>query len=296
MINWILSILPNGSKILLNISSVILKCKEPTYNLIGPVMPLGIMLGIELPILFFSACVCWTMIGTPSNFCPDNPNAYKTNHHHQTFQKLHVPSLTKATLSGSLNSMYAIPLNLLVLLQTINRTSLTLPTELKNSSKSLARILCDNCITKTVLASLSSGLSSSTGEFERSPIGDRPRLPNFPTGDRERLREGERCGGCGCCCCLRSLLRVRRRLLLSFLSFDRLRLSLSRERDFLSRDFDLRSRDLDLRRSFERILSRLRLLRRSLSRLRRLSRDRRRLRRFRLLLRRFLLEWEGGEF
>lgn len=82
--------------------------------------------------------------------------------------------LTSGTLSGSLNSMYAMPLNLLVLLHVINLTSLTLPTELKNSSRSLARILCDNCIQNTVRASLSSGLNSSNGDVRLypKPIGD----------------------------------------------------------------------------------------------------------------------------
>jgi len=39
----------------------------------------------------------------------------------------------------------------------------TFPTEEKNSSRSLALILCDNCIQNTVRASRSSGDSSSTG-------------------------------------------------------------------------------------------------------------------------------------
>jgi hypothetical protein len=39
----------------------------------------------------------------------------------------------------------------------------TFPTEEKNSSRSLALILCDNCIQNTVRASRSSGESSSTG-------------------------------------------------------------------------------------------------------------------------------------
>jgi hypothetical protein len=169
-------------------------------------------------------------------------------------------------------------LNLLVLLQTINRTSLTLPTELKNSSRSLARIRCDSCITNTVLASLSSGLSSSTGEFDRSPRGDLGLLPKgglIGTGEGERFFDTER---------LRSLLRLRRlRLSFSFLSRDLLLLSL--DRDLLSLDLDLRSLERDLRRSLAaRFLSRLLLLRRSLSPLRRLSRG------VRLLLRRFLLE------
>lgn len=54
------------------------------------------------------------------------------------------------------------PLKRLVLLQVIIRTSLTLPTEEKNSSRSRALMRCDNCIQKTVRASLSSGERSST--------------------------------------------------------------------------------------------------------------------------------------
>ncbi|KYN03825.1 hypothetical protein ALC62_05338 [Cyphomyrmex costatus] len=66
-----LSIFPNGSKIPRSISSVILKCKDPTYNRIGPVCPLGIRFGIELPMRFFSACVCWlTVLTISSSFCP----------------------------------------------------------------------------------------------------------------------------------------------------------------------------------------------------------------------------------
>lgn len=45
---------PNGSKIPLNISSVMLKCSEPTYNLIGPVNPLCRLLAAAAA-LFFSA-------------------------------------------------------------------------------------------------------------------------------------------------------------------------------------------------------------------------------------------------
>lgn len=108
IISWILSILPKGSNIPLNISSVMLKCNDPTYNLMGPVIPFGMRFGIEFPILFFSAWVCWTIIGTPNSFCPDKPSAYGgksfvTN----TFTK-HLTELfllTKATLSGSLNSI-----------------------------------------------------------------------------------------------------------------------------------------------------------------------------------------------
>lgn len=101
------------------------------------------------------------------------------------------------------------PLNRLVLLHVINRTSRTLPTALKKSSKSLARIRCDNCITKTVLASLSSGLSSSRGDdplLYPRPIGERPRLGKGSLtdgGEGDRFLERDR---------LRSLLRLLRSL------------------------------------------------------------------------------------
>lgn len=77
IISWMLSIFPKGSNIPLNISSVMLKCKDPTYNLIGPVIPFGMRFGMEFPILFFSAWVCCTIIGTPNSFWPDRPRAYK---------------------------------------------------------------------------------------------------------------------------------------------------------------------------------------------------------------------------
>lgn len=77
VMSWIWSIFPNGSKIPLNISSVILKCNEPTYSLVGPLLAFGAKFGKELPTLFFSACVCCTIIGTPSNFWPVNPRAWK---------------------------------------------------------------------------------------------------------------------------------------------------------------------------------------------------------------------------
>ncbi|KYM93198.1 hypothetical protein ALC53_00134 [Atta colombica] len=64
-----LSIFPNGSKIPRSISSVILKCKDPTYNRMGPVCPLGIRFGIELPIRFFSACVRLAVSAISSSFC-----------------------------------------------------------------------------------------------------------------------------------------------------------------------------------------------------------------------------------
>lgn len=63
------------------------------------------------------------------------------------------------------------PLNLFVLLHVINRTSLTLPTLEKNSSKSRARILWDNCIQNTVRASRSSGSKSSGGVRSPNPFG-----------------------------------------------------------------------------------------------------------------------------
>ena len=92
------------------------------------------------------------------------------------------------------------PLKRLVLLQTINRTSLILPTEEKNSSTSLARTLWDNCMTKMVRASRSSGVSWTSGDGSRSLLGGEslpppPIRPNRPTvpdpnlgGDRRLLR------------------------------------------------------------------------------------------------------------
>ncbi len=75
------------------------------------------------------------------------------------------------------------PLNLLVLLQTISLTSLILPTAEKNSSTSLARHRCDSCMTKMVLASRSSGVSTGWGgDLLRLRLrrGDRPRPPRRP--------------------------------------------------------------------------------------------------------------------
>lgn len=74
--------------------------------------------------------------------------------------------LTSDTDSEFLNSMYAIPLNRFVLLHVIKRTSRTLPTLEKNSSKSRARTRCDNCMQKIVRASRSSrSISSSEREY-----------------------------------------------------------------------------------------------------------------------------------
>lgn len=77
------------------------------------------------------------------------------------------------------------PLNRFVLLHVISLTSRTLPTLEKNSSKSLARILCDSCMQKTVLASRSSGLKSSGGVRSPSPFGGvRPLLNGRGDGER----------------------------------------------------------------------------------------------------------------
>ena len=83
-----------------------LKCREPTYNLIGPVMVPLVTIPVGIEILFFSACDAWTMIGTPSNFWSVRPMA-------------------RGTDSVSLNSIYAIPFERLVLLSVISRTSFT---------------------------------------------------------------------------------------------------------------------------------------------------------------------------
>ena len=81
--------------------------------------------------------------GAPHSFWPESANA-------------------RGTDSISRNSTYAMPLNRLVLLQTINLTSVTLPTAVKKSSTSLALTVCFSCIQKTVRASLSSGVSSGS--------------------------------------------------------------------------------------------------------------------------------------
>ena len=76
------------------------------------------------------------------------------------------------------------PLNRLVLLHTIKRTSLILPTDEKNSSTSLARTLCDSCMTKMVRASRSSGVSWTSGEGgsrNLPPGGESPIRPKRPT-------------------------------------------------------------------------------------------------------------------
>lgn len=70
---------PNGSNIPLSISSVMLKCSEPTYSLIGPSVDFcgaGLEAGSAL---FFSACEGCTIIGTPKSFCPDSPMANGTD-------------------------------------------------------------------------------------------------------------------------------------------------------------------------------------------------------------------------
>lgn len=81
------------------------------------------------------------------------------------------------------------PLNRLVLLHVINRTSRTFPTLEKNSSKSLARIRCDNCMQNTVRASRSSGSKSAGGDrFPRLFGGVRPRRNGRGDGLRRRLK------------------------------------------------------------------------------------------------------------
>lgn len=149
--------------------------------------------------------------------------------------------------------MYAIPLKRLVLLHVIRRTSRTLPTLEKNSSRSRALIRCDSCIQNTVRASLSSGVSSSGGDRFPKPFGGvRPRR-NGRGGDGDR----------------RLLLKVLSDEILFtdfltslyLLSLDRLRLRSPRG-DRRSGDFVPR------RRSFDRLrlLSPLERLRRRLSR------------------------------
>lgn len=181
--------------------------------------------------------------------------------------------------------MYAIPLNLFVLLQVIRRTSRTLPTLEKNSSRSRARIRCDNCMQNTVRASRSSGLRSSGGDLSPSPFGGvRPRRKGRGDGERWRFGGGERLfrfaaiGGdrflVGSGERLRSGRspprdRLRRRsferLFLDFLSFERLRRFRSFDRlflDFLSferlRRLRSRSRSRSLLLPPSRSLSRLR--------------------------------------
>lgn len=147
--------------------------------------------------------------------------------------------------------MYAIPLNRRVLLHVINLTSRTLPTAEKNSSKSLARILADNCMQNTVRASLSSGARSSTPlEFASPPFPATPRLAS-----RERLR------------CLRLFLSTSFSLSLYFsLSLSRSLSPLSPRSRSLS-PFSLslsRSRSLSLSRGFSSLSRDRRLLLRSL--------------------------------
>lgn len=93
------------------------------------------------------------------------------------------------------------PLKRFVLLHVINRTSRTLPTLEKNSSKSRARTRCDNCIQNIVRASRSSSsVSSSDLSYRRLAEfgGVRPRLnalrgdADFRRCSRERLRSRRR--------------------------------------------------------------------------------------------------------
>ena len=116
--------LPNGSKIPFSMSSVMLKCKEPTYNLIGPVMVPLVTTPVGMEILFFSAWDAWTMIGTPSSFWSVRPMA-------------------RGTDSVSLNSMYAIPFERRVLLSVMSRTSRTY-NQIKNFCKKI--YLCRTCV------------------------------------------------------------------------------------------------------------------------------------------------------
>lgn len=62
-----------------------------------------------------------------------------------------VITLTSGTADLSVNSMYAIPFDLLEFLSEIMRTSDTCPTFEKNSSKSLGLIFLASCIQNTVL-------------------------------------------------------------------------------------------------------------------------------------------------
>ena len=81
------------------------------------------------------------------------------------------------------------PLKRRVLLQTINLTSLILPTEEKNSSTSLALTRCDSCITKIVRASLSSGVRLMSGDrsFLGSGEADLPNLPPIPPSKKNLI-------------------------------------------------------------------------------------------------------------
>lgn len=80
-------------------------------------------------------------------------------------------------------------MNRFVLLHVIKRTSRTLPTLEKNSSKSRARIRCDNCIQNTVRASRSSGSRSAGGErFPKLFGGVRPRRNGRGDGLRRLLK------------------------------------------------------------------------------------------------------------
>lgn len=124
-------------------SSVMLKCKDPTYRRIGPELPLCKLLAMAAR-RFFSACEACTMIGTPSNLCPVSPMA-------------------RGTDWISTNSTYAIPFDLREFLSEIILTSRTLPTAEKKSSKSRGRMRAASCIQNTVRASRSSGDKFGSG-------------------------------------------------------------------------------------------------------------------------------------
>lgn len=117
------------------------------------------------------------------------------------------------------------PLNLLVLLQMINLTSLILPTDEKNSSTSRALTRCESCMMNTVRASLSSGVSGRSGVRVR----ERVRLPPRRGGDRRRSR-------------LRERLRFRRSRLRSRRSLPPPPLPPSRDLEWRSRERERRFR------------------------------------------------------
>ena len=122
-----------------------------------------------------------------------------------------------------------------------------MPTDEKNSSTSLDRTRWDNCMTKIVLASLSSGVRLTSGEY--SFLGGGDSLPYLdPPPNLGGLRLG---------LLLRSL-DLSRDLLL-WRSFDLLR---DLRRSLRSRSLRSRERDLDLllSRLFLSLRSRLRLL------------------------------------
>lgn len=84
------------------------------------------------------------------------------------------------------------PLKRLVLLHLMSLTSRTFPTDEKNSSRSLALILWDNCMQNTVRISRSSGVSSSG--FPRSAGGLLSRPFLFPPPPLPLSRRGRRRG------------------------------------------------------------------------------------------------------